>query len=234
MIYVNNNNNQLNITYDTRKDVYAFDSIKSVSFSWDTNGEYYIAINFIANDKNNSLRIYLKDVDPTLGWTNDFNGATLAVDTIAKWMDEVITVNASIVSPIGQQIMNDSVAVVIASDQSTLPVQIKGPLNNQIEADSVSVVLTDDQFKKAVVPTILIQTAINDNLAIASYSISFASNGTADARVSFDGGVNFVRLPTGTTINMDAGGLDWFYPNDLFYWDTTTYAGSSLIITYNS
>lgn len=65
MIYVNNTSNQLNITYDTRKDVYAFDSIKSVSFSWDANADYYVIINFIANDKNNSLRIYLKDVDPT-------------------------------------------------------------------------------------------------------------------------------------------------------------------------
>jgi hypothetical protein len=122
MIYVNNNNNQLNVTYDTRKDVYAFDSIKSVSFSWDTNGDYYIIINFIANDKNNSLRIYLKDVDPTLGWTNDFSGATLAVNTIALWMDEVITVNASIVSPIGQTTMSNSVAVVIASNQTSVPI----------------------------------------------------------------------------------------------------------------
>ena len=148
MIYVTNLNNQLNITYDTRKDVYAFDSIKSVSFSWDTNGDYYIIINFIANDKNNSLRIYLKDVDPTLGWTNNFNGATLAVDTIALWMDEVITVNASIVSPIGQTTMSNSVAVVIASNQSTLPVEILGPLDNRAEVDSVSVVLTNDQFEK--------------------------------------------------------------------------------------
>jgi hypothetical protein len=126
MIYVNNNNNQLNITYDTRKDVYAFDSIKSVSFSWDTNGDYYIIINFIANDKNNSLRIYLKDVDPTLLWVNDFNGATLAVNTIALWMDEVITVNASIVSPIGQTTMSNSVAVVIASNQTGVPVTDNG------------------------------------------------------------------------------------------------------------
>ena len=126
MIYVTNLNNQLNITYDTRKDVYAFDSIKSVSFSWDTNGDYYIIINFIANDKNNSLRIYLKDVDPTLLWTNDFNGATLAVNTIALWMDEVITVNASIVSPIGQTTMSNSVAVVIASNQTGVPITDNG------------------------------------------------------------------------------------------------------------
>ena len=95
MIYITNLNNQLNLTYDTRKDVYAFDSIKSVSFSWDTNGDYYVIINFIANDKNNSLRIYLKDVDPTILWVNTFAGATLAVKTIASWMNEVIEVSIS-------------------------------------------------------------------------------------------------------------------------------------------
>ena len=138
MIYVTNLNNQLNITYDTRKDVYAFDSIKSVSFSWDTNGDYYIIINFIANDKNNSLRIYLKDVDPTLSWTNDFNGATLAVNTIALWMDEVITVNASIVSPIGQTTMSNSVAVVIASNQTGVPITDNG---GSLTVDAVSLPL---------------------------------------------------------------------------------------------
>ena len=234
MIYVTNLNNQLNITYDTRKDVYAFDSIKSVSFSWDTNGDYYIIINFIANDKNNSLRIYLKDVDPTLGWTNNFNGATLAVDTIALWMDEVITVNASIVSPIGQTTMSNSVAVVIASNQSTLPVEILGPLDNRAEVDSVSVVLTNDQFKNSVTPNIILETIHDDNLAVPCYSISFASNGTADAEISFDGGIIFIPLPSGTTINMDAGGLAWSYPPNVFYWKTTTNAGASLIITYNN
>jgi hypothetical protein len=222
MIYVNNNNNQLNVTYDTRKDVYSFDSMKSVGFSWDTNGEYYVAINFIANDKNNSLRIYLKDVDPTLGWTNDFNGATLAVDTIAFWMDEVITVNANIVSPIGQQIMDDSVAVVIASDQSTLPVDIISPLGQQASSTSVSVVLTNDQFKNSVTPNIILETIHDDSLGVDCYSISFASNGTADAEISFDGGLNFIPLPTGTTINMDAGGLAWNYPAGTFYWKTLT------------
>jgi hypothetical protein len=117
MIYVNNLNNQLNVIYDTRKDVYAFESIKSVGFSWDTNGDYYVTINFIANDKNNSLRIYLKDVDPVNVWTNDFAGATYAVNRISQWMNHVIAVEADITGPLGFRPMAESVSVVIANDQ---------------------------------------------------------------------------------------------------------------------
>jgi hypothetical protein len=125
---------------------------------------------------------------------------------------------------------------ILTQLQATLSadVRIIGPLNNQQSADSVSVVLTDDQFKRAITPNILKQTGVTGNLAVDAYSISFASNGTAAARVSFDGGVTFEDLPPGTTVNMDAGGLGWIYTGDIFYWDTLTNAGSSLIITWNS
>lgn len=206
MIYVDNTSNQLNLTYDTRKDVYAFDSIKSVSFSWDANADYYVIINFIANDKNNSLRIYLKDVEPGLGWTNDFSGATVAVDTIAVWMDEVISAVVDIANPKGEQ----------------------------VSSKSVSVVLSSNQFRQKVTPNIIVESGHNDSLGVSCYSISFASNGTAAARISFDGGLIFYPIASGTTINMDAGGLGWYYDANMFYWDTTTNAGSSLIITYNN
>lgn len=113
-------------------------------------------------------------------------------------------------------------------------VTIVSPLDNQVSGKSVSVVLTNDQFKQIVTPNIIIETIHNDSLGVPCYSISFASNGTAAALVSFDGGANYKAIPTGTTINMDAGGLGWTYPADIFYWDTTTNAGSSLIITYNN
>ena len=149
--------------------------------------------------------------------------------------DELATgIDVNIVSPIGQKIMDESVAVVIASDQSTLPVEILGPLDNRAEVDSVSVVLTNDQFENSVTPNIIFESIHDDNLAVSCYSISFASNGTADAEISFDGGINYVALPTGTTINMDAGGLAWSYPPNVFYWKTTTNPGASLIITYNN
>jgi hypothetical protein len=202
MIYVNNTSNQLNITYDTRKDVYAFDSIKSVSFSWDANVEYYVIINFIANDKNNSLRIYLKDVDPTLMWTNDFSGATLAVNTIAGWMDEAISVK--IIEPIGQ-------------------------LNN---AKSVSVTLSSDQERLAITPKIRREELNTSSISADCYSISFASVGTVAALISFDSGVGYVSIAPGTTINMDAGGLNNYYAGGTFYYNTTA-VGAILIITYN-
>jgi hypothetical protein len=205
MIYVNNDYNQLNLTYDTRKDVYAFDSIKSVSFSWDANTDYYVIINFIANDKNNSLRIYLKDIDPTLTWTNTFSGASKFVEQIATWMDSA-NANVNIVSPLDERVSSESVSVVLSSDQF------------RFEPQPVLITSSGD-----------VNTLIGDKV----YSISFASNGTAAALVSFDGGSTYKSIPTGTTINMDAGGLGWIYRGDVFAYNTVTNAGSSLIITYN-
>lgn len=115
MIYVNNTHNQLNVRYDNRTDVYSFDSIKSISHSLGTNGNYYVTINFIANDKNNSFRIPLNEVDPALFWTNDLAGAEYAVDMISKWMDH--NLNVAIVSPIGKKIMDESIPVTIAIDE---------------------------------------------------------------------------------------------------------------------
>lgn len=119
-------------------------------------------------------------------------------------------------------------------DIANTNVTIVNPLGNTSEAKSVSVVLTDDQFTKIVTPNIIIETAHDDSLGVLCYSISFASNGTADALVSFDGGANYKAIPTGTTINMDAGGLGWYYDANMFYWKTTTNPGASLIITYNN
>ena len=141
MIYVNNNYNQLNVIYDTRKDVYAFESIKSVGFSWDTNGDYYVMINFISNDKNNSLRIYLKDVDPTNVWTNSFAGATYAVNRISEWMDHVIAVDAQIAGPLGFRPMDEAVSVVIANDQEGIartPGMLRPTTSGNVNAASTS------------------------------------------------------------------------------------------------
>lgn len=118
--------------------------------------------------------------------------------------------------------------------QLSADVTIVSPLDNQPSSKSVSVVMTNDQFKQKVTPNIILESGHNDSLGVPCYSISFASNGTADAKVSFDGGVTFNGIPSGTTINMDAGGLGWYYEENMFYWDTTTNAGASLIITYNN
>jgi hypothetical protein len=89
------------------------------------------------------------------------------------------------------------------------------------------------QFTKTVTPNLILSSAATGSIATTVYSISFASNGTTAALVSVDGGVNYISLPIGTTINLDAGGLDWSYAANKFAWDTTA-VGASLIITYNS
>jgi uncharacterized protein (AIM24 family) len=66
------------------------------------------------------------------------------------------------------------------------------------------------------------------------YSISFASNGTGNAIITFDGGMSTVELSSGTTVNVDAGGVCNFYAKERFGYDTDTNAGASLIITYNT
>jgi hypothetical protein len=113
-------------------------------------------------------------------------------------------------------------------------VVIKSPIGTLTESESVSVTLNSDQYKLTIIPIIISSTgstaaAISDKV----HSISFASNGTADALVSFDGGLTYVGLPTGTTVNMDAGGLNNYYQGETFYYDTNTNAGASLLITYN-
>lgn len=100
MIQVSNTNDQLNIINDSNgliSDVYSFDSIKSISKGLDASGNYYISINFIANDKNNSLRIYLIEV-ASPSWPNDSNGAETALQDISSWMRLSLN-DASAVSP---------------------------------------------------------------------------------------------------------------------------------------
>lgn len=92
-IIVNNTDNQLNINNNGVLDVYNVKTIKSVSRGVDASGNYYIAINFIANDKNNSLRINLSEVSSPVTWTNDVTGANAAIADIRDWLSETIDVN---------------------------------------------------------------------------------------------------------------------------------------------
>lgn len=205
-ILVKNTDNQLNIETNKILDVYSFDSIKSVSKGLDANGNYYIAINFIANDKNNSLRIPLKDVIFPVTWTNDLTGADNALYDIRSWMNEVISVNATITSPLGQQSMGDSVSTVLAYDQANVMINVG--------------------FERYT-------NANSDTSGISVLSISFASVGTANALVSVDGGMIYQDLAPGETLTLDAGGVMNYYNGNNFFWDTTTNAGSSLLVAVN-
>ena len=132
----------------------------------------------------------------------------------------------------GLQNMSDQLAAQINATQN---VNIIAPLGSQTSDVSVSVAIASDQFAARIKPGIIISSGEVATLIESSVtSISFASNGTANALISFDGGDSYVAIPTGTTINMDAGGIMNRYGTEVFGYDTNTNAGSSLIITYNS
>lgn len=116
--------------------------------------------------------------------------------------------------------------------QQELLVRINSVNPNNLTTQDVNIV--GNQIGGKITPGIIVSTGEAAALLNTDvYSISFASNGTADALISFDGGVNYVGLPTGTTINMDAGVLGNRYLSNTFGYDTATNAGASLIITFN-
>jgi hypothetical protein len=119
-----------------------------------------------------------------------------------------------------------------------LPVTITSPLGQQNASDSVSTVLAVEQANVEISSFFQRYTAADDNAASAAssntiISISFASVGTADARISYDGGTTYVLLKPGETLNLDAGGVMNYYYGSKLTWDTTTNAGSSLLIAIN-
>lgn len=120
---------------------------------------------------------------------------------------------------------------------STFNVNIKAPLGQQANADSVSVTLSTEQAQVYVTPVLLASSNSTGNLIAYAgtqiLSISFASNGTAGADVSVDGGVNYLKLAPGMTINLDANGIMNYYNPNLFHWDTSLTAGASLLIAFN-
>lgn len=87
MIQVSNVNSQFNIVSGTHNEYYKYETFKSISWGYhSTDDKYYVIINFIANDKNNSLRIYLPEVSNQGGWLNTEAGAIQAVNDISSWM----------------------------------------------------------------------------------------------------------------------------------------------------
>jgi hypothetical protein len=79
-----NINNQLRINTSNSEEFYKFETFKSFSPEVDAKNNWYVLINFIANDKNNSLRLYVKDVT-NLSLSNTQLGAIQLVRTISGW-----------------------------------------------------------------------------------------------------------------------------------------------------
>lgn len=142
----------------------------------------------------------------------------------ADWQLRVLKGLQGIVNELNDQL------TIVGDVNST----IVAPLGIQGASESVSVALCKDQYASMIKPGLIISTGeaatlIDENLR----SISFASNGTADALITVDGGTTYLPIPTGTTINFDAGAISNYYPIDSFGYDTATNAGASLIVTYN-
>ena len=92
MYTVTNSNSQLKLTYSNITEFYEFPTFKSISSGFDTvRGNYYVSINFIANDKNNALRLYLVDISNQVTWTDTSAGVQQAVSDIATWAGTVIS-----------------------------------------------------------------------------------------------------------------------------------------------
>lgn len=133
----------------------------------------------------------------------------------------------------GLQNMSDQLASTI-NVIGNVNATIVNPLGSLTAEESVSIAIAKDQFAAKVSPVILLSTGdLSTTISDEITSISFASIGTADALISFDSGSNYVALATGTTVNMDAGGIMNVYGSDTFGYDTDTNAGASLLITYN-
>ena len=212
-IRVDNTDNQLNISINGVLDVYNFDVIKSVSRALDTNGNYYIAINFIANDKNNSLRIPLKNVIFPPTWTNNLTGADNAIADIRRWMNEVIDVQITEA--------NDSILVYGYDGVNNVPIAVdsSGVLAIQDNGGSITV----DGLGIQRTQNILRVSGTSDVIAPGFRSMSIASVGTANATVAGQ------ILKPGETINIDAGGI-----NDVLggiNYSTTTAGAELLIVT---
>lgn len=126
-IQVNNTDNQLNIITNGVLDVYNVKTIKSVSRAVDATGNHYISLNFIANDKNNSLRIPLSQVDSPIGWTNDTTGAIAAVEDLRDWLAEIVEVDINEA--------NDSILVYgyDAAGGNNEPISVDG--NGQVDVN---------------------------------------------------------------------------------------------------
>lgn len=124
---------------------------------------------------------------------------------------------------------NNTKAAVTGQNELLVRVNSVAPSSGTQDVNIVT-----SQLAVEVRPNIIISTGdVATIIAPKMFSISFASNGTAAALITFDGGGSYVSIPAGTTINMDAGVLGNYYQAGTFGYDTATNAGASLIITYN-
>ena len=122
---------------------------------------------------------------------------------LALILAELEAIQTGTAAALGQTTMTASVPVVIANDQSAVPVAatIAGPLGQDLEANSVSVVIASDQTGVERTPTML-RAVAGSTIAAGAFSVSFANVGTTTATVLNE------NLEPGETISFDAGAIN--------------------------
>lgn len=216
-IQVNNTDSQLNIIVNGVLDVYNVKTIKSVSRVVDTSGNHYISINFISNDKNNSVRIPLSEVTSPVTWTNDTAGAIAAVEDIRDWLSEVIEVEISEA--------NDSILVYGYDGANNQPIAVdaNGVLAIQDNGGSITV----DGGTGLLRTTGMLRPTGSGNVNTASatfYSVSVANVGSANGTV-----LSGVTIKPGEVLNFSADAINNFFNS--FAYNAT---GTEFIIIYVS
>jgi hypothetical protein len=210
-IIVNNTDNQLNINNNGVLDVYAVRSIKSVSRGVDATGNYYIAINFIANDKNNSLRIYLSEVSSPVTWTNDLTGANAALADIRDWLSEIIEVQISEA--------NDS--ILVYGWDGTTNRKIKTDANGELQVDILS--LPNPGYVR--IPGALRPNNTSgdvNSVADTFFSVSVANVGSANGTI-----LSGITIKPGEVLNFSADAVNNYFTS--FPYNAT---GTEFMIIY--
>ena len=170
------------------------------------------------------------------------DGDTLTSTTIGADTGLDVNIIGGVTLEVNLDAANDQVGIygyVNGASGSPVPLNVNatGQVAIQDGGNSITidgtVSIAAAQFTKTVTPNLIVTAGTTGVISDVVYSISFASNGTGPATISVDGGVTPQLIPAGTTINLDAGGLNWSYAANKFTWNTTA-VGASLIITYNS
>lgn len=202
-----------------------------------------------------TLEVNLDALDDQVGiyGYTDVNDPTsvkaIRVDTNGYLQTDIITMPATFAEDTAHTsgntgafvlgVRNDSNTAMTSAngDYSPIAVNSAGAVAIQDGGNSITidgtVSIDAAQFTKTVTPNLIVTAGTTGVISDVVYSISFASNGAGPATISVDGGLTPQLIPTGTTINLDAGGLNWSYAANKFTWNTTA-VGASLIITYNS
>lgn len=211
-VQVNNTDNQLSIITNGVLDVYAVKTIKSVSRGVDVSGNSYIIINFIANDKNNSLRINLSEVTSPVTWTNDAAGAATAVSDIRGWLSDIIEVEISEA--------NDSILIYGFDGVNNQPIAVD--TNGELQVDVLS--LPNPGYVRVAGALRPVDTFgdVNSSAADIFFSVSVANVGANNGTV-----LTGITIKPGEVLSFSADALNNYFTS--FAYNAT---GTEFLIIY--